>query len=105
MRRHRILSHLIGQRKLYPTAAKDGIVGAALAVCEIVAVHPVLVLEVADDGLDSGATAHLPFDLGRNRTFLLGRVDFELVVGWRIVAAVAGVVKTRLTPEDRLLIH
>ena len=48
-----------------------------------------LVLEVTDDGLDG--TAHLAFDLGCYPTFLLGGVDFERVVGWRIVATVAGI--------------
>ena len=58
---------------------------------EVVAVHPVLVLEMPDHWFDGGAAAHLAFDLRRETAPLLGSVDFELVIGRRVVAAVAGV--------------
>ena len=62
-----------------------------MAAGEIVAVHAVLVLEMADDGLDGGAASHLAFDLWGHAALLLGGVDFELVFGRGVVAAVAGV--------------
>ena len=40
-----------------------------------------LVLEVADRGLDCGAASHLAFDLRGETALLLGRVDPELVIG------------------------
>jgi hypothetical protein len=58
---------------------------------EVVAVHAVLVLEMADHRFDGGAAAHLAFDLRRDTALLLGRVDLELVIGRRVVAAVAGI--------------
>ena len=62
-----------------------------MAVMEIVAVHAVLVLDVADDRLDGRTAAHLSLDLRGDAALLLGSEDFELVIGRRIVAAVAGV--------------
>ena len=62
-----------------------------MAVGEIVAVHAVLVLEMADDGLDGGAASHLAFDVRGDAALLLGRVDFELVFGRGVVAAVTGI--------------
>ena len=58
---------------------------------EVVAVHSVLVLEMPDHRFDGGAAAHLAFDLRGEAALLLGGVDLELVIGWRVVAAVAGV--------------
>ena len=49
------------------------------------------VLEVADDRLDGGAAAHLALDLRRDAALLAGDVDLELVIGRRVVAAIAGV--------------
>jgi hypothetical protein len=48
----------------------DDVVEVAMAVGEIVAAHPVLVLEMADDGLDGRAAAHLSFDRRREAAFL-----------------------------------
>jgi hypothetical protein len=42
-----------------------------------------------DDGLDGGTPAHLAFDLGRHAPLLTGDEDPELVIGRRIVAAIA----------------
>ena len=36
---------------------EDGVVGVAVRMSEVVALHPVLVLDVADDGLDGGASS------------------------------------------------
>src|SRR5712664_568055 len=41
---------------------EDGVVKVAISVSEIVAAHSVLVLEMADDGLDGRAATHLSFD-------------------------------------------
>ncbi len=46
---------------------------------------------MADNRFDGGAAAHLAFDLWCDAALLLGGVDLELVLGRRIVAAVAGV--------------
>ena len=54
---------------------------------------------MADDGLDGRGTAHLAFDLGRYPTLLLGQVDFELVIGRRIVTSVTGI---GMEPFDRI---
>ena len=62
-----------------------------MAVGEIVAAHSVIFLEMADDGLNGGAASHLSFDLWGHPSFLLGCIDFELVIGRRIVAAVSGI--------------
>jgi cytochrome c oxidase subunit I len=62
-----------------------------VAAGEIVAIHAVLALEMADDGLDGGSASHLTFDLRRDAALLLGRVDFELVFGRGVVAAVTGI--------------
>jgi hypothetical protein len=46
---------------------------------------------MADDGLDGGAMPHFSFDLLGHAALLLGCVDFELVIGRRIVAAISGI--------------
>jgi hypothetical protein len=46
---------------------------------------------MTDDRLDGGAAAHLSLDRRRHPSLLPGRIDFELVVGWRVVAAVSGI--------------
>ena len=51
---------------------EDGVDGVALLPSEIIAVHAVAVLDVTDDGLDGGATAHLTLD-GRRHAALLAR--------------------------------
>jgi hypothetical protein len=66
---------------------------------EIVAAHSVLLLGVADDWLDGGAAFHLSFDGRRHAPLLPGRVDFELILGRRIVAAIAGI---GVEPFDRI---
>jgi hypothetical protein len=60
---------------------EDGVVGVTVAAGEIVAIHAVLALEMADDGLDGGTASHLAFDVGCDAALLLGRVDFELEFG------------------------
>src|SRR6266853_1205093 len=46
---------------------------------------------MADDRLDGRAAAHLSLDRRRHPSLLPGRIDFELVVGRRVVAAVSGI--------------
>src|SRR6202165_205610 len=58
-----------------------------------------LFLEMADDRLDGGAAFHLSFDGRRHATLLPGRVDFELILGRRVVAAVTG---SGVEPFDRI---
>ena len=64
---------------------------AAGAVMEVVAVHAVLVLEMPDYRFDGGAAAHLAFDLRGEAALLPGGVDLELVIGRRVVVAIAGI--------------
>lgn len=49
---------------------QDGIDGVALPAGEVVAAHPMLGLDVADDGLDGGAAAHLARDGRDDAAFL-----------------------------------
>jgi hypothetical protein len=42
---------------------EDGVIGIAMAVPEVVAAHPVLGFEMADDGLDGGAPSQLALDV------------------------------------------
>src|SRR5260370_11160245 len=46
---------------------------------------------MADDRLAGRAAAHLSLDLWRHPSLLPGCIDFELVVGRRVVAAVSGI--------------
>ena len=43
-------------------SGEHGVDAVAIAAREIVAAHAVILLEVADDGFDGGATAHLAAD-------------------------------------------
>ncbi len=70
-----------------------------MTVGEIVAVHSVILLKMADDRFDGGAAFHLSFDLWGHPSLLLGRIDFELVLGRRVVAAVSGI---GVEPFDRI---
>ena len=70
---------------------EDGVDGIALGSSQIIALHAMLILDVADERFDCGAAPHLAFDGGRHAAFLACRVDFERVVEWRIVAAISGV--------------
>ena len=58
---------------------------------EIIATHAVILLEVADDGLDGCTPSHVAFDLRGDAALLAGGVDFELVFGRRVVATVSGI--------------
>jgi hypothetical protein len=46
-----------------------------------------VVLEMADDGLDGGASPHLPFNLRGDASFLAGGVDLELIFCRGVVAS------------------
>src|SRR5947209_6710922 len=58
---------------------------------EVIATHAVVLLEVADDGLDGRPTFELALDLRRDAALLTGGVNLELVVGRGVVAAIAGI--------------
>lgn len=49
---------------------EDSIDGIAFAVGEIVAIHAMLVLDVADDRLDGGPALHLSLDGGSDAALL-----------------------------------
>ena len=46
---------------------------------------------MADDGLNGRTPFELALDLRRDAALLAARVDLELVIGWGVVAAIAGV--------------
>jgi hypothetical protein len=64
---------------------------ASPLACEVIAAHAVVLLEVADDGLDGGPPFEFALDLRRDAALLAARVDLELVIGWGVVAAIAGI--------------
>ena len=66
---------------------EDGIDAVAVWSFEVIAAHAVLGLEMADDGLDGGASLHLAADGGGDAADLAGDPDPELV--WVVVAAIA----------------
>jgi hypothetical protein len=51
----------------------------------------VVFLEVADDGLDGGLSFEFALDLRRDAAPLAARIELELVIGWGVVAAIAGI--------------
>jgi hypothetical protein len=55
-----------------------------------------------DHRFDGGAAAHLAFDLRAEAALLPGGVDFELVIGRSVVAAIAGVYVQALDFSDQL---
>ena len=54
---------------------------------------------MADDGFDGGAAAHLSLNLWGHPSLLLRGVDFELVIGRRVVAAISCI---GVEPFDRI---
>src|SRR5258708_8035033 len=58
---------------------------------KVISAHAVMFLEVADDGLDGGPPVEFALDLRRDAALLAARVDLELVIGWGVVAAIAGI--------------
>ena len=58
---------------------------------KVIAAHAVMFLEMADDGLNGGTPFELALDLRRDAALLAARVDLELVIGWGVVAAIAGI--------------
>ena len=62
-----------------------------LVWAKVIAAHAVMFLEMADDGLNGGTPFELVLDLRRDAALLAARVDLELVIGWGVVAAIAGI--------------
>jgi hypothetical protein len=58
---------------------------------QVVAVHAVLGLEMADDGLDRRPASHLALNLRCHAPLLARGVDPKLVIGRCVVAAIAGI--------------
>jgi hypothetical protein len=48
---------------------------------KVISAHAVVVLEVADDGLDDGPQFEFALELRRDAALLAARVDLELVMG------------------------
>ena len=70
---------------------EDGVDGVALVMGEEVPVHAVILLGVADHGLDGGAASELAFDGVCDAPFLGLGVDLQLMLRGRIVALIARV--------------
>ena len=79
----------------------DGVAGA---VSKMIAAHAVLGLEMADHWLDGGPSPELAFDLRRDAALLTCGKDPELIIGRRVVAAIAGIGDGALesTADERL---
>jgi hypothetical protein len=60
-------------------------------MCQMVAVHSVVFLEMTDHRLDGGAAFEISFDLGRDPALLPRAVHVELVFGRCVVAAISGI--------------
>jgi hypothetical protein len=71
----------------------------------MISARAVLGFEVTDDGLDGGASSHLPFDLFGHAPFLSGGVNAEAIIGWSFVAAVACVGEDAVERGADLLLH
>src|SRR6476620_8311250 len=84
MARKRSASHRREQAEVLADRGEDGVDAVADAAFEIVAVHAVLGLDVADDGLDSRTTLHLAPDGSRDAADLPRDPDPEPV---RVVVA------------------
>ena len=70
---------------------EHGVDGVAAGMGKVISAHAVVLLEVADDGLDGGPAFEFALDLRRDAALLAARVDLELVIGWGDVAAIAGI--------------
>ena len=77
--------------KVVAGGGEHGVDGVAAGVGEVVATHAMMFLEMADDGLNGGTPFELALDLRREAALLAARIDLELVIGWRVVAAIAGI--------------
>src|SRR3974377_2210193 len=71
---------------------------------KIIAAHAVVLLEVADDGLDGRSPSYVAFDLWGDAALLASGVDLELIFGRGFVAAVSGIGDDAIecVAEDRL---
>src|SRR6267142_5687816 len=58
----KLLEPAAEQAEVVAGGGEHGIDAVAVAAFEIIATHPMIVLEMADDRLDGGATAHLATD-------------------------------------------
>ena len=76
--------------------SEDGVDGITLGVSEVIAVHSVARLDVADDRFDSSAALHLAFDGRCDAAFLTCGEDLELVLEAGVVALVSGICQNAL---------
>jgi hypothetical protein len=89
-----------GQQALQPSkqemevvtgGGQHGVSRIAGMVCKMIATHAVLSLEMTDHWLNGGAAPQFALNLRCEPPLLALRVDPELVIGWRIVAAISGI--------------
>src|SRR5262249_21433977 len=67
------------QTEVVASRGEHGVDAVAVAAFEVVAAHPVLGLEVANDRLDRGTAAHLAADRGSDAAHLAADPDAEFV--------------------------
>jgi hypothetical protein len=79
MARKSAASHLRRRWKLKPGGGEDGVDAVAVLALEVVAVHPMAGLEVADHRLDRAAALHLAFDCDGGPPDLTADPDAEAV--------------------------
>src|SRR5205807_7957646 len=80
------------QAEVVACSGEHGVDAVAIAALEIVATHAVIALQVANDGFDGGATAHLAANGLGDTPDLAGDPDLEPVR--MVVAAIALVART-----------
>src|SRR2546429_6570165 len=85
------------QAEVVAGSGEHGVDAIAIAAGEIVAAHAVIVLEVADDGFDGGAPAHLAADGLGDTPNLAADPDLEPV---RIVVAAIALVAVDAADRD-----
>ena len=83
------------QAEVEAGGGEHGVDAVAISAFEIVAPHPMIILEMADHGLDGGATAHLATDGLGDPADLAADPDLEPVR--IVVAAIALVAMDRRT--------
>lgn len=88
MRSHKKLPEPVEQEgEVVSGGGQHGVEGVALPA--VVAAHPMLGLDVADDGLDGGGASHLALDGWGDAAFLATGEDPELVALRCVMAPIA----------------
>ena len=76
-------------------SGEHSIDAVTVASFEVIAIHPMLGLHVANDRLDGGPAFHLALDRRRHPSLLALGVDLELVAQGSVVTLVSGIGQLR----------